>query len=154
MSFSEIPSSASLKPQPFTAHISDGELEAFQQLLKYSRIGPETYENLHADVKDFRGWGISRQWLDETKQHWEKEYDWRKTEERINSYPNYTAPIEDTETGFEFQIHFVALYSKKADAVPLLLSHGWPGSFLEFLGTLDVLRESYTPEDLPFHVIV
>lgn len=152
MSFDTIPSKAFLKPQPFNAHVSDEELESFQTLLKHSRIGPKTYENLTTDVKDFTGWGISRQWLDEAKQHWQTKYNWRKTEDRINSYPNFTVPIEDS--GFEFKIHFIALFSEKKDAVPLLLLHGWPGSFLEFLGTLDVLREKYKPEDLPFHVIV
>ncbi|KAK0879689.1 hypothetical protein LTR87_006490 [Friedmanniomyces endolithicus] len=104
------------------------------------------------NAHDFNHWGISREWVADAKQHWETKYDWRKTEDRINSYPNFTVPIEDS--GFEFQIHFTALFSKKPDAVPLALLHGWPGSFLEFLGTLDVLREKYKPEDLPFHVIV
>ncbi|KAK0353752.1 hypothetical protein LTS02_007981 [Friedmanniomyces endolithicus] len=152
MSFDTIPSKASLQPKPFSAHVSDEDLKSFQTLLKHSRIGPKTYENLTADVKDFNHWGISRQWVADAKQHWETKYDWRKTEDRINSYPNFTVPIEDS--GFDFQIHFVALFSKKPDAVPLALLHGWPGSFLEFLGTLDVLREKYKPEDLPFHVIV
>ncbi|TKA36752.1 hypothetical protein B0A54_11622 [Friedmanniomyces endolithicus] len=152
MSFDTIPSKASFKPKPFNAHVSDEDLRSFQTHLKYSRIGPKTYENLTTDVKDFNHWGISRQWVADAKQHWETKYDWRKTEDRINSYPNFTVPIQDS--GFDFQIHFVALFSKKPDAVPLALLHGWPGSFLEFLGTLDVLREKYKPEDLPFHVIV
>ncbi|KAK4948293.1 hypothetical protein LTR10_012827 [Elasticomyces elasticus] len=152
MSFNSIPSKASLKPRPFTAHVSDEDLESFQTLLRHSRIGPKTYENLTANVKDFTHFGISRQWLEDAKKQWETQYDWRKTEDRINSYPNYTVAIEDS--GFDFEIHFIALFSKKKDAVPLTLLHGWPGSFLEFLGTLDVLREKYTPEDLPFHVIV
>ncbi|KAK5712550.1 hypothetical protein LTR17_017931 [Elasticomyces elasticus] len=152
MSFDTIPSQASLKPRPFTAHVSDKDLESFQTLLKHSRIGPKTYENLAADVKDFTHFSISRQWLSDAKKQWETQYDWRKTEERINSYPNSTVTFEDS--GFNFEIHFIALFSKKKDAVPLTLLHGWPGSFLEFLGTLDVLKEKYTPEDLPFHVIV
>ncbi|KAK5708553.1 hypothetical protein LTR17_020586 [Elasticomyces elasticus] len=152
MSFDAIPSKASLKAKPFNAHVSNEELESFQTLLKHSRIGPKTYENLTADVKDFTHFGISREWLSDAKKQWETQYDWRKTEERINSYPNYTVSIEDS--GFDFEIHFIALFSKKKDAVPLTLLHGWPGSFLEFLGTLDVLREKYTPEDLPFHVVV
>lgn len=48
----------------------------------------------------------------------------------------------------------MALFSKRSDAVPLLLLHGWPGSPLEFLGALSVLMEKYTPDTLPFHVIV
>lgn len=154
MSFADLPSGASLKPKPFRAHTSDQELSDFKQLLKLSKIGPKTYENSVADVKDFTSFGISRDWLAKTKEHWETKYDWRKCEDRINSFPNFTAPINDDDTGFTFEIHFLALFSKKADAVPLLLLHGWPGSPLEFLGALDVLKNKYTPDDLPFHVVV
>jgi microsomal epoxide hydrolase len=48
----------------------------------------------------------------------------------------------------------VALYSENVDAIPVVLLHGWPGSFLEFLPILDLLRSSYTPATLPYHVIV
>jgi hypothetical protein len=155
MSFSDIPSQAQLKPKPFKAQVPDQELNDFKQLLKLSKIGPKTYENQTADVKDFTHFGISRQWLSEAKQEWESSYDWRKTETRINSYPNFAVSIKDDKTGYTFEtIHFIALFSKKADAAPLLLLHGWPGSFLEFLGALDVLKSRYTPDNLPFHVIV
>ena len=152
MAFSSLPSDATLKPKSFKAHVSDEELNDFKQLLKLSKIGPKTYENQVADVKDFTHFGISRQWLQEAKQRWESGYDWRKTEDRINSYPNYTVEIE--EEGFKFDVHFIALFSEKKDAVPLALLHGWPGSFLEFLGTLDVLKSKYNEDTLPFHVIV
>lgn len=153
-SFADLPSGATLQPKPFRAHVSDDALNDFKQLLKLSKIGPKTYENSIADVKDFTSFGISRDWLAETKAYWETKYDWRKTEDRINSYPNFTVPIQDAPTGFTFDIHFMAFFSNKADAVPILLLHGWPGSPLEFLGVLDVLRTKYTPENLPFHVIV
>ncbi|KAK3678759.1 hypothetical protein LTR78_001212 [Recurvomyces mirabilis] len=152
MSYDTIPSNASLKPKPFKAHVSDDELNDFKNCLKYSHIGPKTYENLTADPKEILGWGIKREWLADAKDHWLNKYDWRKTEDRINKLPNYTVGIEDV--GFDFQVHFMALFSKKADAVPLTLLHGWPGSFLEFLSTVEVLKEKYTPETLPFHVIV
>lgn len=152
MSFDTIPSHASLKPKPFKAEVSEEDLEHFKQLLKLSKLGPKTYENQVANVKDYTHFGISRQWLSDAKEHWETRYDWRKTEARINSFPNFTVPIE--EDGFTFDVHFVALISQKPDAAPLLLSHGWPGSFLEFLAALDMLRTKYKPEDLPFNVIV
>ncbi|OQO02384.1 hypothetical protein B0A48_11938 [Cryoendolithus antarcticus] len=152
MSFSTLPQNASLKPKPFKAHVSDDELKLFTQLVKLSPIGPSTFENETADVKDFNHFGVSRAWLSEAKKQWETSYDWRKTEDRINSYPNFTVPIE--EDGFTFDVHFIALFSAKKDAAPLMLLHGWPGSFLEFVDTLDLLEKKYTPETLPFHVIV
>jgi hypothetical protein len=77
MSFNTLPSNASLKPQPFKAQVSDQDLSDFKQLLKLSKIGPKTYENQTADVKDFTHFGISRDWLSTTKQEWESSYDWR-----------------------------------------------------------------------------
>ncbi|KAK3069375.1 hypothetical protein LTR53_012331 [Teratosphaeriaceae sp. CCFEE 6253] len=151
-SFDTIPSQATCDPQPFAAHASDDDLESLQQLLEDSRIEPDTCEISVANVKNITRREICRRWLEDTKKHWEAGHAWRKTEDRINSFPNFTAPVEDD--GFNFQVHFVALFSNKPEAVPLLLVHGWPGSFLEFLGTLDVLRERYTPANLPFHVIV
>lgn len=155
--FASLPAKATLQPTPFRAHVPDQALTDFKQLLKLSRIGPQTYENSVADVKDFTSFGISRAWLAETKSHWETGYDWRACEERINAFPNFTVPIVDDGaggTGHEFEVHFMALFSRKADAVPLLLMHGWPGSPLEFLGTLALLSRKYSPEELPCHVVV
>lgn len=76
----------------------------------------------------------------------------RKSENVINSFPNFTLDIVD-KSG-PTNIHFVSLFSQKPDAVPLVLLHGWPGNFLEFLPILQLLRTTYTPETLPYHVIV
>lgn len=54
----------------------------------------------------------------------------------------------------ELSIHFVALFSQKEDAIPVILLHGWPGSFLEFLPLLQIFREEYIPSTLPYHFIV
>lgn len=151
MPFNTIPSNASLKCEPFKAHVSDQELQDFKDSLKYSRIGPKTYENQVSDVKDFNSFGITREWLSNTVETWRSSYDWRKSEDRINALPNFKTKIE--YNGDSFDVHFAALFSKKADAVPLLVLHGWPGSFLEFTGTLEGLKAKYTEDDLPFHII-
>ena len=152
MPFDQFSSKASFKPEPFTAHATDLQVEGLKLLLRISPIGPKTYENEVADPKDFTSFGIKRSWLENAKEEWVNNYDWRKTEDRINSFNNYTVEIE--QDGFKHNIHFIALLSKKSDAVPLILHHGWPGSFLEFLGALDVLRYKYSENDLPFSVIV
>ena len=74
MAFDKLPSTATLKAQPFQAHVSDQELNDFKQLLKLSKIGPKTYENLKTD----RYFGISRDWLTEAKKHWETKFDWHE----------------------------------------------------------------------------
>lgn len=51
-------------------------------------------------------------------------------------------------------MHFLALWSQKPDAVPIVMSHGWPGSVLEFTPLLKHLTETYAPATLPYHVLV
>ena len=75
------------------------------------------------------------------------------TEKRINAFDNYHATITN-EHGEPVNLHFVALLSGKKDAIPIVLLHGWPGSFLEFLDLLDHARSLYKPEDLPYSFIV
>lgn len=48
----------------------------------------------------------------------------------------------------------MGLFSEKADAVPIVFLHGWPGSFLEFIPILDNLRKTYTPSTLPYNIVV
>lgn len=75
----------------------------------------------------------------------------RKQEEHINSFPQFTVPVESE--GITLDIHFMALFSEKPDAIPIAFYHGWPGSFLEFLKIFSLLKERYSPKDLPYHVI-
>jgi len=51
-------------------------------------------------------------------------------------------------------MHFVALFSDQEDAIPIAFYHGWPGSFLEFLDLLDLIKSKYSAADLPYHIIV
>jgi microsomal epoxide hydrolase len=76
----------------------------------------------------------------------------RKSEEHINSFPNYKVTLND-RLG-KFDVHFAALLSAAPDAIPIILLHGWPGSFLEFLPMLDIVRKKYSPEDLKYHFII
>ncbi|EDN02319.1 predicted protein [Histoplasma mississippiense (nom. inval.)] len=151
-SYSTVPSVALKAPEIFHVAIPEQQLSEFKTLLKLSKIPAPTYESLQEDGR----YGISHKWLTETKKYWEEEFDWRKNEEFINSFPNFKATV-DLPAGNEneeFKIHFVALFSQRADAIPIALLHGWPGSFLEFLPLLTLMREKYTPQTLPYHLIV
>jgi len=77
----------------------------------------------------------------------------RKEEDHINSFPNFKTTISDDDGG-KYDVHFAALFSTKADAIPIAFFHGWPGSFLEFLPLMDILRKKYTQETMPYHIIV
>lgn len=139
MSYSP-PSSA----QPFTLSISDQDLSEWRQLLQLSKLGPQTYENTQTE----RNLGVTYKWLSTAKDYWLNEYDWRAQEKHINSFPNYKMQIEDID------VHFVALFSEKKDAVPIVCMHGWPGSFIEFLPMCGLIREKWSKKDLPYHIIV
>jgi len=64
------------------------------------------------------------------------------------------ANVKD-EDGLSFDVHFMAFFSQKPDAVPIVFSHGWPGSFLEFIDMFKVLKDKYNndPTQLPYHLI-
>ena len=68
----------------------------------------------------------------------------------MNQFPHYRVAIPD-EQGHIYSIHFMAIMSEDPKAIPLLLSHGWPGSFLEFLSIIPILAASKSPS---FHLIV
>jgi microsomal epoxide hydrolase len=51
--------------------------------------------------------------------------------------------------GLEYEIHYAALFSKKKDAVPIILSHGWPGCYLEFMPMLEFAQSKYAEDELP-----
>ncbi|PGH30164.1 microsomal epoxide hydrolase [[Emmonsia] crescens] len=149
-SYNTIPPTASKVPEPFQVAIPEQQLSEFKALLKLSKIPAPTYESLQEDGR----YGISHKWLMETKKYWEEQFDWRKNEEYINSFPNFKATVKIPAEDEEFKVHFVALFSQKADAIPIALFHGWPGSFLEFLPLLTLMKEKYTPQTLPYHLIV
>ncbi|KAI7038525.1 hypothetical protein KC352_g46784, partial [Hortaea werneckii] len=135
----------------------DAKLQHMKELLKLSPIGPAVWENTSKDQGDNlmsnteRRFGMRRDWLSNAKDHWLNKFDWRKHEDYINSFPQYTVPISDD--GITIDVHFMALFSEKPDAVPIAFYHGWPGSFLEFLKIFELLRKRYSPKDLPFHVV-
>jgi microsomal epoxide hydrolase len=132
------------------AHVDDKKLSDFKTLLELSPIGVPTYENT---TRLDGQYGVGRQWLIDMKDTWVNKYDWRKTEDRINSFPNYTVPIKGRD-GDTYTVHFLAVLSENPKAVPVCLLHGWPGSFIEFLSFLDVAKSKYSAKDLPYHYIV
>ena len=135
--------------KPFELHVSDQRLSDFKQLLKLTPLAPTTYENLQGD----RRFGVTKEWLSNAKDYWLNGFDWRKQEKHINSFPHFKAEVKDDD-GEIYSVHFTGLFSQHKDAVPIAFFHGWPGSFLEFLGMMDVLRNKYSPADLPYHIVV
>ncbi|UCK58043.1 hypothetical protein AFCA_000910 [Aspergillus flavus] len=142
--FGQFPSTARITPHAFKVSIPQEQLTDLHTLVKLSKLGPRTYENSHPDAR----FGITSVWLTEIREKWLNDFDWKACEARINDFPQFKTEIED------IQLHFAALFSEKPDAVPIVLLHGWPGSFLEFLPLLQLFRDEFTPSTLPYHLIV
>jgi microsomal epoxide hydrolase len=146
--FSAVPTGAgSLKP--FELRIPEDEITRFKALLALSHISPETWENRQEDGR----YGVSRAWLIKAQDVWLHSFNWRLQEARINAVPNFYATVTDERCG-RFKVHFAALFSTREDAIPIVFLHGWPGSFLEFLPILTLLKNKYKPDTLPYHVVV
>ena len=83
--------------------------------------------------------------------YWATEYDWRKVEARLNSYPNFITNIDGLD------IHFIHVRSKHKNALPIIITHGWPGSIIEQLKIIDLLTNPTAhggkPEDA-FDVVI
>ncbi|KAB2579075.1 Alpha/beta hydrolase fold-1 [Lasiodiplodia theobromae] len=135
----------------FKIDVSEDEVQKLKTLLKLLPIPRPNWENGHND----QTFGTPRDWLVESVNYWQNKYDWRKQEEILNSIPQFKVEVQDDD-GQQYSVHFAALFSENKDAIPIHLSHGWPGSFIEFLPILLKLKEKYAsaPEKLPYHVIV
>lgn len=83
------------------------------------------------------GWerGVPVEYLKDLVAHWRYRYDWRVWEARLNSYPQFTTTIDGQN------IHYLHVRSPEPDAVPLILTHGWPGSAAEFLEVIGPLTD-------------
>ncbi|MGW8576108.1 epoxide hydrolase family protein [Streptomyces niveus] len=83
------------------------------------------------------GWsqGVPGHYLRELATYWRTEYDWRAQEAQLNRFPQFTTVIDGAT------VHFLHIRSARADALPLLITHGWPGSVVEFLDVIDPLTD-------------
>jgi epoxide hydrolase len=77
--------------------------------------------------------GVPVDWLQELCGYWAHQYHWQRPETRLNTLPQYTTDLGSRD------VHFVHIRSPHPDALPLILTHGGPGSVVEFLDVLDPL---------------
>ncbi|NEA37528.1 epoxide hydrolase family protein [Streptomyces sp. SID13031] len=114
--------------KPFTIDIPQSQLDDLKYRLDHSRLPAA----LPGDDWDT---GVPVGWLSELVEYWRTEYDWRAAEKLLNSFPQYTTEIDGQ------QIHFLHVKSPNPDALPLVLTHGWPGSVAEFLDLIGPLTD-------------
>ena len=98
-----------------------------------------------------RSQGVQRTMLLELARYWAGEHDWRRCEARLNALPQFTTEIDGVE------IHFIHVRSRHEDALPLIMTHGWPGSVVELLDTIGPLTDPTahggSPQDA-FHLVL
>jgi pimeloyl-ACP methyl ester carboxylesterase len=87
------------------------------------------------ELVEDRSQGVQLATLRELARYWTTEYNWRKCEARLNALPQFTTEIDGVN------IHFIHVRSKHEDALPLIMTHGWPGSVIEFLDTVGPLTD-------------
>ncbi len=125
--------------KPYKINIKKTELDEFKQRLQDTRW-PESIEGT--------GWerGVPVDYLKKLVNYWQHKYDWEKQEAALNKYDQFTTEI-DGQT-----LHFFHIKSSKKDALPLLLSHGWPSSSIEYLKLIEPL---INPSSGPaFHLVI
>ncbi|GLY64934.1 epoxide hydrolase family protein [Amycolatopsis taiwanensis] len=116
--------------KPFHIDIPQADLDDLTDRLSRTR-----WPNEVADAGWDYGFPLAR--LQELAEYWRTGYDWREHEAKLNELPHFTTEIEGQN------IHFVHVRSAKPDALALILTHGWPGSFLEFLDVIEPLSRDF-----------
>ncbi len=112
--------------RPFTVRFPDEALVDLRRRIAATRWPtPETV----ADATQ----GVQLGTIQKLARYWEKEYHWRKIEARLNALPQFTTEIDGVA------IHFIHVRSKEKNAMPLIVTHGWPGSVIELLKIIDPL---------------
>src|SRR5919206_1423838 len=129
--------------QPFRAHVPDADLDDLRQRLGRTRWPDELPES---------GWdyGVPLGYLRPLADYWRTGFDWRAQEARLNAWPQFITQI-DGQT-----IHFLHVRSPEPNALPLVITHGWPGSIVEFMNIIGPLTDPHAHGGDPgdaFHVV-
>src|SRR5688572_1493471 len=129
---------------PFRIDIPQADLDDLHRRLSETRWSSEL-PNV--------GWsrGVPLDYLRELAEYWRTTYNWRKAEEALNRYPQFLTKIDGAN------VHFMHIRSPEPNAMPLIITHGWPGSVVEFMDSLGPLTDPAAyggdPADA-FHLVV
>jgi len=116
------------KPEPFTIHVSDAELADLRERLDRVRWPGEVPDT---------GWeyGANLAYIKQLVDYWRTKYDWRAQERELNKWPHFKVTIDGQ------RIHYLHQRGKGPKPLPLIISHGWPGSIYEFMQILGPLTD-------------
>ena len=117
---------ASIKP--FTVDIPEEALDDLRRRIKATRWPTK-------ELVDDRSQGVQLDTMQALASHWLTDYDWRRVEAQLNALPQFTTEIDGVD------IHFIHVKSQHENALPLVLTHGWPGSIIEMLQVVGPLTD-------------
>lgn len=129
--------------RPFRIEVAQEAIDDLKERLVRSRMPELPYDDWER--------GVPHAYLKELKEYWQYQYDWREHEDRLNAFPQFVTTIEGQN------IHFLHVVSPEPNAVPLMLIHGWPGSFIEFLDVIEPLtnpRAHGGDHDHAYHLVI
>jgi pimeloyl-ACP methyl ester carboxylesterase len=128
----------------FQIEIQDGQIDDLRR-----RIGATRWPT--KELVEDRSQGVQLATLRQLARYWATEYDWRACQARLNALPQFTTEVDGVT------IHFIHVRSRHENALPLIMTHGWPGSVIEMLETVGPLTDPTahggTPEDA-FHLVL
>ena len=114
--------------EPFTIHVPDTLLADLNCRLDATRW-PDELENVGWDL------GANLSYMKSLADYWRNAYDWRRQEAHLNQFPQYRVALDG------FHVHFVHVRSKYPKPLPLVITHGWPGSFVEMVKLIPLLTD-------------
>jgi len=114
--------------RPFEVHVPDEDLAGLRRRIAATRWPGK-------ELVDDRSQGVQLATILELARYWETDYDWRACEARLNALPQFTTGIDGVD------IHFIHVKSRHENALPLIITHGWPGSVIELLGAVGPLTD-------------
>ena len=113
---------------PFQVNVPEDQLVELRRRIGAARLP-------HKELVDDRSQGVQLATIQALAKYWQTDYDWRACEARLNTLPQFTTRIDGVD------IHFVHVRSPHPGALPLIMTHGWPGSVVELLGTVGPLTD-------------
>jgi pimeloyl-ACP methyl ester carboxylesterase len=114
--------------RPFQVEFSDEKIDDLRRRIAATRWPSK-------ELVDDRSQGVQLATLQALARYWTSEYDWRRCEARLNALPQFTTEIDGVD------VHFIHVRSRHEDALPLIMTHGWPGSVIELLDTVGPLTD-------------
>jgi pimeloyl-ACP methyl ester carboxylesterase len=112
----------------FTVDIADEQIDDLRRRIAATRLPSK-------ELVEDRSQGVQLATIKELTRYWAEDYDMRRVEARLNALPQFTTEIDGVD------IHFIHVRSRHEDALPLIMTHGWPGSVIELLETIGPLTD-------------